>query len=262
MGGGTVSVDVHSTAILHAGAQLGQAVKIGPGAIIGANVEIGDRTVVGPYAVIEGWTSIGADCRIFTGAVLGSECQDLKYQGERSYLKIGDRNVIREYASMNRATGEEEATLIGNDNLFMTYCHVAHNCRIGNHNILANAIAMAGHVTIMDHTTIGGLNALHQYIRIGSYAMIGGHSRVPKDVPPYITCAGSPLRIAGINRVGMERNGFSRERMKIVERGYRILYRSKLNTSQALKRLEEEEQYAEIAQLVDFIRQSQRGITK
>ena len=258
-----MGVNIHSTAIVHSKAKLGEGVEIGPGVIIGEKVKLGDRTKIGPYAVIEGWTSLGENCQIFTGAVLGTECQDFKFKGERSYLKIGKNNIIREYVTINRATGEEEATLVGDNNLFMTYCHVAHNCKIGNHNILANAIAMAGHVTIMDHTNIGGLNALHQYIRIGSYAMIGGHSRVPKDIPPYIMCAGSPLRIAGINRLGLQRKGFSKEQFKVIERVYRILYRSKLNISQALAKLEKEEsQHEEIISVIEFIRNSERGIAK
>ncbi|MEW6516063.1 MAG: acyl-ACP--UDP-N-acetylglucosamine O-acyltransferase [candidate division FCPU426 bacterium] len=257
-----MSATIHPAAIVHPHARLGEGVVVGPGALIGEHVVIGERTQVGPYAVIDGWTAIGADCRIFTGAILGTECQDLKYRGERSYLRVGDRNIIREYVTMNRATGEDKATVIGSDNLFMAYCHVAHNCTIGNHNILANAIGMAGHVTIMDHANIGGLDTIHQGVRIGSYAMIGGGSRVPKDIPPYILCGGSPLRIAGINRVGLERKGFSPERLAVVERAYRILYRSKLNITQALERLEAEPPEPEIALLVAFIKASDRGIAK
>lgn len=258
-----MSVTIHPTAIVSSQAKLGEEVQVGPGAIIADNVIVGDRTTIGPYSILDGWTTIGKDCRIFANAIIGTECQDLKFHGERSYVTIGDRNIIREFATINRATGEEQSTKVGDDNLIMTYCHVAHNCQIGNHNILANAIAMAGHVTIMDHTNIGGLNALHQHIRIGSYAMIGGHSRVPKDVPPYTMCAGSPLRIAGVNKVGLERKGYTREQLRLIDKGHRILYRSKLNISQALKKLEEEYGQEELLKpLITFVKESERGIAK
>ena len=250
-----MAVIIHSTAIVHPQAQLGEDVEIGPGAIINAEAQIGDRTQVGAYALVDKWTTVGCDNKIFTGAIVGSECQDLKYRGEKSFAKIGDRNTIREYVTINRATDGELSTVIGNDNLIMTYAHVAHDCKIGNNNIMANAIAMAGHVTIMDHANIGGLNAIHQYVRIGSYAIIGGHSRVAKDVPPYIMCADSPLRIAGINKIGLERKGFTKDQIGIIEKAYRILYRSKLNTSQALVKLEAEaRQHQEIELLVNFIK--------
>lgn len=248
--------------MVHPKAQLGADVKIGPGAIISEFAQIGDRTEIGAYAVVDGWTTLGADNKIFTGAILGSECQDLKFRGERSYLKIGNKNKIREYVTMNRGTGEDTNTVVGDNNLFMAYSHVAHNCTVGNYVVIANSVAMAGHVEIMDHANIGGLNAIHQFVRIGSYAMIGGHSRVPKDVPPYIMCAGSPLRIVGINKIGLERKGFTPGQIKVIEHAYRILYRSKLNVSQALKRLEEEHVSPEVKPLIDFIKSSERGISK
>jgi UDP-N-acetylglucosamine acyltransferase len=257
-----VAVNIHANAVVHPQAKLGQDVQIGPGAILGEFVQIGDRTTIGAHAVVDGWTTVGSDCRVFTGAILGSECQDLKYKGERSYMKIGNKNIIREYVTMNRATGEEQSTLVGDSNLIMAYAHVAHNCVVGSNNIIANCVTMAGHVTVMDHTNIGGMNALHQFVRVGSYAMIGGYSRITKDVPPYILCAGSPLHIVGINRIGLERKGFSNERIKIIEHAYRVMYRSKLNVSQAMKKLEEEITQPDIAPFVEFIRSSERGITK
>jgi UDP-N-acetylglucosamine acyltransferase len=258
-----VGVQIHPTAIVHPKAQLGEDVEIGPGAIINEETQIGDRTQIGAYALVDKWTTLGCENRIFTSAIVGSECQDLKFRGEKSYAKIGDRNTIREFVTINRATAGDSSTIIGNDNLIMTYAHVAHDCVIGNGNVLANAIAMAGHVTIQDHCNLGGINAIHQYVRIGSYSMLGGHSRVPKDVPPYIICADSPLRIVGINKVGLERKGFTKEQISIIERAYRILYRSKLNISQALVKLEEEaKQHEEIQLLVKFIKESERGIAK
>lgn len=258
-----MAVTIHPTAIVHPRAQLGEDVEVGPGAIIGEEVQIGDRTKIGPYALVDKWTTMGRENRIFTGAIVGSECQDLKYKGERSFLKIGDKNTIREYATLNRATGQDKCTVVGSNNLIMAYAHVAHDCRIGDNNILANALAMAGHVTVMDHANIGGLVAIHQYVRIGSYAIIGGHSRVPKDVPPYIMCADSPLRIAGINKVGLERKGFTPEQIAVIEKAYRLLYRSKMNISQALVKLEEEAKgHPEVEMMVQFIKESERGIAK
>lgn len=257
-----MAVIIHPNAVVHPAAKLGQDVQIGPGAVVGEHVQIGDRTVLGAHVVADGWTTVGSDCRVFTGAILGSECQDLKFKGERSYMRIGNKNIIREYVTMNRATGEDAATVVGDQNLIMAYAHVGHDSIIGNSNIVANAVTLAGHVTIENHTNIGGLTAIHQYVRVGSYAMIGGYSRIVKDVPPYILCAGSPLRIVGINRIGLERKGFDNERIKIIEHAYRIMYRSKLNVSQAMKKLEEENSQPDVVPFVEFIHASERGISK
>lgn len=257
-----MAVTIHASAVVHPQAKLGQDVTIGPGAIVSEYAQIGDRTTIGAHALVDSWTTVGSDCRVFTGAILGSECQDLKFKGDRSYLKIGNKNIIREYVTMNRATGEDASTVVGDQNLFMAYSHVGHDSLIGNTNIIANAVTLAGHVTIESNTNIGGLSAIHQYVRIGSYSMIGGYSRIVKDIPPYILCAGSPLRIVGINRIGLERKGFSNDRIKIIEHAYRIMYRSKLNVTQALKKLEEENTQADVAPFIDFIRTSERGIAK
>lgn len=257
-----MAVNIHPSAIVHSKAKLGEDVTIGPGAIIGEFVEIGDRTEIGAYVVVDGWTTLGSDNHVFTSAILGSQCQDLKFRGERSYLKVGNQNTIREFVTMNRATGEERVTRVGDGNLVMAYAHIAHDCVVGNNNIIANAVQLAGHVEIMDHANVGGANVVHQYVRVGSYAMIGGGSRVPKDVPPYIMCAGSPLRIVGINKVGLERKGFSEDQIKIIEHAYRVMYRSKLNVTQALKRLEEENKHAEVVPFINFIKSSERGISK
>jgi UDP-N-acetylglucosamine acyltransferase len=258
-----VAVIIHPNAVVHPQAKLGQDVQIGPGAVVAEHAQIGDRTQIGAQALVDDWTTVGSDCRVFTGAILGSECQDLKFKGERSYLKIGNKNIIREFVTMNRATAEEAETVVGDQNLVMAYAHVGHDCIIGNANIIANAVTLAGHVTVASNTNIGGLVAIHQYVRIGAHAMIGGYSRIVKDIPPYILCAGSfPLRIVGINRIGLERKGFSNERIKAIEHAYRIVYRSKLNVSQALKKLEEEHDHPDVAPFVEFIRTSERGIAK
>lgn len=258
-----MSVNIHPTAIVSPQAQLGEDVIIGPGAIVHQDVVIGDRTSIGAYAIIDNHTTLGHDNRIFSQAIIGSECQDLKYHGEQTFVRIGNHNTIREFVTINRATGEGNTTVVGDHNLIMTYAHVAHDCQIGSYNIIANSIAMAGHVTIMDHANVGGLCALHQYIRIGSYAMIGGHSRVPKDVPPYTMCAGSPLRVVGINKIGLQRNDYEPEQIKLIERGHRILYRSKLNISQAVKKLEDDYGHERVIQpLIQFVKESERGISK
>ena len=255
-------VTIHPTAAVHPKARLGADVQIGPGAVVAERVEIGDRTRIGPHVVVEDWTVIGEENRIFTGAILGSEAQDKKYKGQRAFLRVGHRNTIREYTTFNRATGEERDTVVGDGNLIMAYAHVAHDCMVGSHNVLANGIAMGGHVTIQEHVTIGGLCALHQFVRIGSYAMIGGLSRVTKDVPPYIMCAGSPPRIVGINKIGLERKDFTAEQIRHIEHAYRILYRSKQNVSMALTRLEEETPHEEVRPFIAFIKSSSRGISK
>jgi UDP-N-acetylglucosamine acyltransferase len=257
-----MATQIHPLAVVHPQAKLGADVLVGPGAVIGEFVAVGDRCEIGPHVVLDGWTSLGSDNKVFAGAVLGSQCQDLKFRGERSYLRIGNKNTIREFVTMNRATAEGKETRVGDGNLIMAYAHVAHDCVIGSHNIIANAVQFAGHITVADHANIGGANVIHQYVRIGSYAMIGGGSRVPKDVPPYILCAGSPLRIVGINKIGLERKGFTEDQIKVIEHAYRILYRSKLNVSQALKRLEEENTHAEVVPFIEFIKTSERGISK
>lgn len=254
---------IDATAVVAPRAQLGVGVRIGPYAIIGENVQVGDHTVIGPHAVLDGWTEIGADCRIHVGAVIGVEPQDLKYEGAKSWVRIGQGNVIREYATVHRATEEEGETRIGDQNLLMAYVHVAHNCVLGNHVILANAVNLAGHVLIEDFAIVGGVTPIHQFVRIGSHSFVGGGSRVPQDIPPYVRCAGNPLRVAGLNSVGLARRGFPPEVVAELKRAYRVIYRSDLNVSQALERIRAElKPYPEVLNFVRFIASSERGITK
>jgi UDP-N-acetylglucosamine acyltransferase len=254
---------VDSTAHVAPDAQIGQDVQIGPYAVIGPHVVVGDRTVIGPHVVLEGWTEVGEESKIHVGAVIGSDPQDLKFDGGRSWVRIGKRNAIREYVTIHRATEENGETVVGDDNLLMAYVHVAHDCVIKNHVILANAVMLAGHVVIDDHAIIGGMTPVHQFVRIGAHAFIGGGSRVPQDIPPYVRCAGNPLRVAGLNSVGLTRRGFPPKVVAELKRAYRIVYRSDLNVSQALDKVRNElEPFPEVLAFVTFIEASERGIAK
>lgn len=255
-------MSIHETAIVHPRAQLGEGVEIGPYSIIGENATIGSRTSIGPYVHIEDWTTIGDDCRIFTGACIGNESKDLKYnQGDRSFVIIGDRNVIREYASISRATGKDDATEIGNDNLLMTGVHIAHDCKIGNNIVFASYATLGGHVTIEDKAVLGAQAAFHQFVRVGTMALAGACTRVPKDIPPYIISAGGKARVRGLNVIGLRRGGVSPQARLLLKRAYRLLFRSRLNMTQAVKRVREEvEMCEEVAHLLEFIETSERGI--
>jgi UDP-N-acetylglucosamine acyltransferase len=254
---------IDSTAVVDSGAELGAGVQVGPYAIIGKNAVIGNRCTIGPHAVIDGWTLIGDDCHIHASAVVGSEPQDLKFDGARSFVEIGQGNVIREFVTINRATEEDGVTRIGDGNLLMAYVHVAHNCVLGDHVILANAVNLAGHVEIDDYAIIGGVTPIHQFVRIGRHAFIGGGSRVPQDVPPYIRCAGNPPRVGGLNSVGLKRRNFPDRVVTELKRAYRLVYRSDLNVTQALARMRAElDPLPEVEEFVEFIAASERGIVK
>ncbi len=245
---------------VHPKAELGRDVTVGPYSLIGEHAVIGDGTTIASHVVIEGWTVIGRENKVHHFAVLGTEPQDLKWKGARSLLRIGDRNTIREFATLNRATDEGEETRVGNDNLIMSYVHVAHNCVIEDGTILANAVNLAGHVHVEERAVIGGVTPIHQFVRIGRHSMIGGGFRVPKDVPPFVLAGGNPLRAVGINQVGLERRGFSEETMRSIKEAFRLLYRAGLNRTQAIARIGAEvPACAEVDTLVRFITESQRG---
>ncbi len=255
--------EIHDTAIVHEGAQLGDGVSVGPFSIIGKNVRIGEGCSIGSNVLIEGHTIMGSDNRVFHGASIGTPPQDLKYRGGKSFVKIGDGNVFREYVTVNPATEENESTVIGDGNLLMAYVHVAHNCIIGNNVVLANSVNLAGHVTIYDYAIIGGVTPVHQFVSIGAHSIIGGGSRIPKDVPPFIKVAGNPPRVGGMNSVGLKRRNFTVEQRLLIKKAYCLLYRSDLNVTQAVERIEKDlEQTPEIKMLVEFIHNSKRGITK
>ncbi len=255
-------VRVHPTAIVDPHAELGEGVRIGPYAIIGPNVRIGAGTVVGPHAYIERDTRIGRDCFIAKGAVLGTDPQDLKYEGEETLLVVGEGTVIREFATLNRGTRASGSTVVGRGCLLMAYSHVPHDSRIGDHVVIANGVQMGGHVVIEEWATIGGLTAIHQFVRIGAYAFVGGGSRVPKDVAPYTRVAGNPLKLYGLNVVGLKRRGFSKEVRRALKHAYRVLFNSHLNMSRAIAELRSEGiACEEVERLIAFIEASERGVS-
>jgi len=253
---------VHPTAIVDPLAQLGKGVSVGPWSIIGPGVKIGEGTQIRSHVLIEENTTLGVDCQIHKGAVLGTDPQDLKYHGEETFLEVGDRTIIREYATLNRGTSATGRTVVGDDCLLMTYSHVAHDCQLGNNVVLSNSVNMAGHVIIEDWCIIGGLTAIHQFVRIGAHAFVGGASRTSQDVPPYTKAAGSPMKLYGLNSVGLDRRGFSPEVRKALKRAYRIIFQSNLTLSRALDQAEAEcEKLPEVGHFISFIRGSERGVT-
>ncbi|SDC09558.1 MULTISPECIES: acyl-ACP--UDP-N-acetylglucosamine O-acyltransferase [unclassified Candidatus Frackibacter] len=256
--------NIHDTAVISSGAKIEKDVEIGPYAVIGENVEIGEGTTIGPHVVIDGWTKIGKNNKFFTGASVGLEPQDLKFDGEESYLTIGDNNTIREYATIHRGTenGGGE-TRVGNNNLIMAYCHIAHDCQLGDNIVMSNAANLAGHVLVEDSAVITGLTGVHQFVRIGKMAMVGANSKVVKDVPPYILVDGRPASVNGINVVGLRRNGVTPELRKEIKRAYKYLYRSNNNVSQAIEKMEQElDSSPEIEHFLRFLRNAQRGICR
>lgn len=252
---------IHRTALVDPAAELGEKVMVGPFAVIGPRVRIGRGTRIDSGVLIERDTTIGEDCRIHHGAVLGTDPQDKKYAGEPTRLEVGDRTTVREYATLNRGTSAQGYTRVGNDCLLMAYVHVAHDCLIGNEVVIANSVQMAGHVQIDDFASVGGLTPIHQFVRIGAYAFVGGATRVAKDVPPYVKAAGSPMRLYGLNSVGLQRRGFSDATRRELKRAYRLLFASELNTTQALERARAElEQTPEVRTFLAFFEESERGV--
>ncbi|MDP2921320.1 MAG: acyl-ACP--UDP-N-acetylglucosamine O-acyltransferase [Candidatus Omnitrophota bacterium] len=254
---------IHLSAIVDKKAKLADNVEVGPYAVIGPEAEIAKGVVIGARATIEGYTVIGEGTRIFTGAVIGSPPQDLKYKGEKSFLKIGKNNIIREYVTMNPGTGEGTATSIGDENLFMAYSHVAHDCRIGNKCIIANVGTLAGHVTLEDRVVLGGLAAIHQFTRVGKMAIIGGCSKVVQDIPPFSTCDGNPARVFGLNLVGIERAGVSHKAQAELRKAFKILFHSGLILKHGIEKVKKELGEAEeVAYLLTFLKNSERGICR
>jgi len=254
-------MDIHPTAIVSAAAKLGEGVCVGPYAVIEPEVEIGDDCVLSAHAVIKSFTTLGARNRVFEHAVLGGEPQDVKFKGERSQLVIGDDNLIREFCTIHRASGEGEVTRLGSGNFLMVGVHVAHNCVIGDGNIFANGAALAGHVSVADHVFLSNNVGVHQFVRMGRYAMVGGKSKIVQDVLPFLTTDGNPPRVRGLNSVGLRRAGFSLESRQALKQDYQILFRSGLPFAAALS---EAERIADehVKHLIDFIRGSQRGFTR
>ena len=253
---------IHATAVVDASASIAEDVEIGAFSVIGADVEIGAGCVIGPRVVVMGPTRIGRDNRIFQFASVGEAPQDKKYGGEPTSLELGERNVIREYVTLNRGTSDGNGkTVIGSDNLFMAYSHVAHDCIVGSHTIFANAASLSGHVEVGDYAILGGFTSVHQFTRIGVRAFCGLGSVVTQDVPPFSTAAGNRARVIGINKEGLKRHGFSPELIRALHRSFRELLKSKASRQDAIANLQSLcDQHPEVAQFVDFVRNSKRGI--
>ena len=255
---------IHPSAVIASGAELDHGVRVGPYAVIGPQVRIGRDSSIGPHSVIEGRTTIGCENQIFQFASVGAIPQDKKYQGEDSRLTIGDRNTIREFATLNTGTtGGGLVTRIGNDNLFMVYSHVGHDCQIGNNVILANCATLAGHVLLEDYVGVGGLAAIHQFSRVGESAYLGGGAMVSLDVPPYCVAQGDRARLFGLNLIGLKRRGFSEEQLNALKKAYRTLFADGLTLKEAVDRTRQEQASSpEVVHLTDFIASSQRGICR
>lgn len=252
---------IHPTAIVHPNAKLARGVEIGPYCIVGENVSIGTGSVLHAHVVVNGWTTIGEDVQIYPFATIGAASQDRKYHGERAYTKIGSRSVIREYVSIQRATGEEEVTAIGEDCLLLAYVHIAHNCIVGNGVTMSNLAQLAGHCVIGDNVTIGGMAGLHQFTRVGRYAFVGGMGRLVRDLPPFFLCEGNPAEAYGLNSVGLRRAGFTNEERAEIKKFYKILYGSKRNLSQALEEMKEQVTTDSGREIIAFLEgESERGI--
>ncbi len=259
-------MNIHPTAIIDPQAEIGSDVRIGPYCVVASGVRIGNETELGPYVNVQRGSVIGKNCRFYGHASVGSDPQDLKYKGEPTRLEIGDRNVFREFVSVNRGSSHGGGiTAIGNDGLFMAYSHVAHDCHVGDQVIFANAATLAGHVSVGEHAQIGAFSAVHQFCRVGPHAFIGGFSVITRDALPYVKTVGprNEAKIYGINTIGLQRKGFSENSIEELKKAYRILFRSKLNTGEALARLRELEWTApEVAILIEFITSSERGFIR
>jgi UDP-N-acetylglucosamine acyltransferase len=254
-------MNVHSTAIVDPRAELAENVEVGPYTIIEADVHIDVGTKIGPHALIASGARLGKDVIIHNGAVVATVPQDLKFKGESSLAIIGDRTVVREFATINRGTEALGQTSIGADSLLMAYSHVAHDCIIEDKVLLANSVNLAGHILIEEQVGIGGIVPVHQFVRIGKHSFVAGGTRVPKDVPPYILAANEPLRFAGLNSVGLKRRGFSSETIAAIKTAYKLIYLSDLNVTQGIARIRDEmELIPEIQHIIDFIEGSERGI--
>jgi UDP-N-acetylglucosamine acyltransferase len=259
---------IHPTAIIDPGAEIGKDVAIGPYTIIGPKVVIGDGCSIGSHAVIESHVRMGKMNRISSFAAVGGPPQDLKFQGEDTWVEIGDNNIIREFATVHRGAPDGEGiTRVGDDNMVMAYCHIAHDCHIGNRVVMANNATLAGHVSVGDGAVIGGLTAVHQFVRIGTLSMIGGMSGVGQDVPPYVKAA--PMRergghaLFGLNLVGLRRNRFSAETIAALKKAYTFLFRSEGTLKEAIAKVEAEvPPLAEVKLLLEFVRTSTRGVTR
>jgi UDP-N-acetylglucosamine acyltransferase len=252
---------IHPTAIVHDGVELGADVEIGPFAIVGENCRIGDGCVIAARATLERNVILGAGVKVGIGTVLGGDPQDLKFKGEMTTVEIGEGTTIREYTTINRGTTQSYKTTVGKGCFIMSYVHLAHDCHIGDGVILVNSVQLAGHVSVGDKAIIAGQSAAHQFVKIGQYSFVGGCSRISQDVPPYIKAVGNPIKLYGLNSVGLQRNNFPEEVVRELKRAYRLFFRSELNVSQAKERAAAElKPFPEVQELLRFVEESGRGV--
>ena len=255
---------IHPTAIVHPKAEIAEGVEIGPYSVIAEHVKIGRDTKIESHVLIDGWTTIGERNHILSFSSVGTPPQDVGYRNEETYLFMGNDNVIRECATIHRATTKQDRkTEIGNKNYLMAYSHVAHDCKLGNNIIMANSAGLAGHITIEDYAILGGIVGVHQHVRIGAYAMIGGQSAVVQDIPPYVSAAGNRAQLYGLNTIGLKRKGFSEDAINSLKKAYKIIFRSGLTQDEAFKKAQEEFPHSkEVNYFVNFMRDSKRGVTR
>ncbi len=253
--------DVHPTAVLDPGTELGRGVQVGPYAVLGPGVRVGDGCRIGPHAVLERNVRLAEDVTLGAGVVLGGAPQDLKYRDEATWVEIGPRTRVGEYSTVNRATAASGTTRVGADCFLMTYVHVAHDCQIGDGVTIANSTQLSGHIVIEDRATVSGLCALHQFITIGTHAFVGGSSRLPQDIPPYVKAVGNPVRLFGLNTVGLTRAGFPSATVAALKHAYRLLFNSDRPRPEAIAALEESAlRVPEVARLLAFVAQARRGV--
>ncbi len=253
---------IHPTAIVDKKAEIGAGVEIGPWAFVGPHCSVGTGSKLAMRVTLESHVRLGENVTVGIGSVLGGLPQDLKFKGEETWVEIGDGTTIREYATVNRGTSESFKTTVGRHSFLMSYVHLAHDCHVGDHVIISNGTQLAGHVTVEDYAGISGLCAVHQFTRIGQHAYIGGHSRVPKDVPPFVKAVGNPIKLYGLNSVGLQRRGFSAETLTELKKAYRLFFRSELNVTQAMARASTElTQTPEVKALITLLSESERGAT-
>jgi UDP-N-acetylglucosamine acyltransferase len=256
-----VSTRVHPSAIIARDARLGDDVEVGPFAIIGEDCEVADGCIIAARATLERHVRLARNVRIGVGSVIGGDPQDLKFKGEATTVEIGEGSIVREYSTINRGTSQSWKTSVGMNSFIMSYVHLAHDCHIGDGVILANSVQLAGHVTIEDRAILSGLTAVHQFVRIGSHAFIGGMSRVAKDIPPYLKAVGNPVKLYGLNSVGLQRHNFDPDVIRELKRAYRLFFRSELNVTQALERAQSElSMTPEVKHFLGFVDASQRGV--
>lgn len=252
---------IHPSAIIASDANIGADVEIGAFAIVGEGCTIGDGSIIAPRATLERNVILGRNVRVGIGTVLGGEPQDLKFKGEETTVEIGDGTTIREYTTINRGTSHSFKTVVGQNCFIMSYVHLAHDCQIGNGAILVNSVQLGGHVTVGDKAIIAGASAAHQFVKIGQYAFVGGCSRISQDVPPYVKAVGNPIKLYGLNSVGLQRNNFQEEVVRELKRAYRIFFRSELNVTQAKERAAAElKPFPEVMELLRFVEESGRGV--